>query len=584
MRRLIVLLVVVLLAASCGSSESVTPAAAPTVAPSVSAAPDSSGDVTDSAAESDDERAAPRPTTPPVKTRDDDGEVIGGNGDSRDWPIADASALGTTAPSTGDIGDVDFFNDFAYPVTFGEELVVTVADGEFTDEPGYLWFRVIEVQYGDLDGDGTDEAVVQTGFNTGGSGQFGRLGVWDLVDDRVVERGWVGTGDRADGGLWHYEISDGLVITENFLTDQGACCPNMLSQHRLALASDGLLHVEHVEPLRWMRLNNYDEADNELEFLPGTSAAVVQLSNVDETNELIFEASAGQWVTTTHRRGTQAGVLLTDSAGTVIGQSSDSSLEVQLPSSGFFRVLFTNDIRRDQSTSIDLAITANPLPAFPGWTPAVRELIIDTEPTVRLLTVAPTFDLSDGGRLNGAIDAWLGEQTDWWVADVIEYPPVEREGSDSSIGGEYELLYDVTLAADDLASFRWNWYEYVCCRPYPNYGHASLVVDLAERRIIDVDEILDLDRLDEIHDIWIGQASAEEILPLDYLDWSGADGPAFSSLALTPVGVEFGTDRLGAIGGVTTVVPYEALGDLVDADLVARARTGTQPTRFAQPR
>ena len=51
---------------------------------------------------------------------------------------------------------------------------------------------------------------------------------------------------------------------------------------------------------------------------------------------------------------------------------------------------------------------------------------------------------------------------------MIEYPPVEHEGSDESTGGEYELLYDVTLASDDLASFRWNWYEYVCCRPYPN--------------------------------------------------------------------------------------------------------------------
>ena len=460
---------------------------------------------------------------------------------------------------------------------------MTVSDGLYEDEPGFLWFAVSHIEYGDLDDDGTDEAVVQTSFNTGGSGQFGRLAVWDIVDDRVVERGWIGTGDRADGGLWHFEIRDGQIVAENFLTDQGACCPNMLTQQRLALVSDGLVHVEHVRPLRWMPLNSYDDADTELKFLPDTSAAVLQLSAIDETSEVLFEANAGQWVTTTRRHGAEAGVVIFDEAGNVVGQSANTNLEVELTTSGFFRIVFTNDVTADRATAVDLSITAHPLPDPATWTPVVRELIVDDEPLVRLLTMTPKFDLSDNGLLNGAIDAWMGSQTDWWVADVIEYPPVEREGSDASTGGEYELLYDVTLAADDLVSFRWHWYEYVCCRPRPNTGHASLVIDLAERRIIEVDEILDLDRLDEIHDIWITRAAAEETLPDDFLVWWGVDGPSFTSLALTPTGVEFGTDRLGAVGGTTTVVPYADLGDLVNADLVARARTGSEPIRLAEP-
>ena len=488
--------------------------------------------------------------------------------------------LGGPAPGSGDIRDVDFFNDFVYPVSFGEELAVTVTDGEYIDEPGYLWFSVFEVEYGDLDDDGTDEAVVQTGFNTGGTGQFGRLAVWDIVDGRIVERGWVGTGDRADGGLWHYELRDATIVTENFLTDQGACCPNMLTQQRLALVSDGLVTVESIEPLRWMALNSYDDANRELEFLAGTSAAILKLSSADETNELAFEAAADQWVTITRRRGPSSAIALFDEAGALVAESAGADLVVQLGSSGRFTLVFTNDTGGEASTVVDIAITANPLPAI-SFTPSVRELVVDEEPLVRLLAMQPTFDLSDGGRLNAEIDAWMGDQTDWWVADVIEFPPLERDGNDSSIGGEYELLYDVTMVTDEIVSFRWNWYEYVCCRPYPNYGHQSLVVDLVQRRIVPVDEIVDLGRLDAIHDIWIAQAAAEEILPADFLDWSGGDGPGFSSLALTPIGVEFGTDRQGAIGATTTVVPYEALDDLVNQDLVARARAGAQPIRLA---
>ena len=566
-RRLLVLAFFVLWASACSGSDGDQRATAPSPTATV---PASETTPTEAPAAAE-EVPTPRPSEIPTKVRE---------GDQVDGPSADPGSFGVVAPSSGDIRDVDFFNDFTYPVTFGEELAVTVVDGEFVDEPGYLWFWVFDVDYGDLDDDGTDEAVVQTGFNTGGSGQFGRLAVWDLVDGRVVERGWVGTGDRADGGLWHHEIRDGLLITENFLTDQGACCPNMLTQKRLALVSDGLVHAEHIEPLRWMTLNSYDEPDTELKFLPGTSAAVIQLSALDDTNELIFDAGAGQWVTITHRRGPEAGVVILDADGNVAGQSANADLAVQLPTSGFFRVVFTNDGNIDRSTIVDLAITATPLPTAHTWTPAVQELIVADDPKVTLLTMRPEFDLSDYGLLNGAIDEWMGDQTDWWVADLIEFPPYEREGSDDSTGGQYELLYDVTLAGDDLASFRWNWYEYVCCRPYPNYGHLSLVVDLDERRIIEVAEIVDLERLDEIHDIWLAQASVEEILPVDYLDWSGADGPAFSSLALTPTGVEFGTDRLGAIGGTTTVVPYEALGDLVNQDLVARARGGTTPIRL----
>jgi len=171
----------------------------------------------------------------------------------------------------------------------------------------------------------------------------------------------------------------------------------------------------------------------------------------------------------------------------------------------------------------------------------------------------------------------MADQTNPWVADLEEFPPLERD--DQGLGGAYELLFDVTLESEDLASFRWNWYEYVCCRPHPNHGHRSLVIDLAQQRIVPVDEILDLDRLEEIHTIWVDHADPE-FLPPDFVDVTSVT-PAFSSIALTPIGVEFGTDRSGPVPGTTTVVPFAALGDLVMSDFVERAKSGFVPTKLS---
>ena len=67
----------------------------------------------------------PRPSEAPVKTRDDAPATEGS---------LDPASLGAAAPTSGEIRDVDFYNDFVYPVTFGEEIAITVADGEYVDE------------------------------------------------------------------------------------------------------------------------------------------------------------------------------------------------------------------------------------------------------------------------------------------------------------------------------------------------------------------------------------------------------------------------------------------------------------------
>src|SRR5437763_13846551 len=85
------------------------------------------------------------------------------------------------SPAIGqvDIHSVDFKNFSYQPYCDGEEAQkLTTRSGEYSKETqmdGYadrIWFKVFEVSYGDLNGDGRDEAVVLTTCNTGGTGNF----------------------------------------------------------------------------------------------------------------------------------------------------------------------------------------------------------------------------------------------------------------------------------------------------------------------------------------------------------------------------------------------------------------------------
>lgn len=206
---------------------------------------------------------------------------------------------------------------------------------------------------------------------------------------------------------------------------------------------------------------------------------------------------------------------------------------------------------------------------LPTWTVLRSEILVEVQPPADLIYEIPQFN-GPYEAANITIAEWMANQTDWWVEGLAEFPPLDN--GNSEVGGSYELYFDATLVSADLASFRWHYYEYVCCRPYPNHGNKALVIELNTGRIIPVDEILDLDRLEEIHAVWAAHADKEMLPPVAFETFDGE--PGFTSVALTPTGVEFGTDRGGPFPGTTTVVPFDALGDLVDQQLVERARQG----------
>ncbi len=158
---------------------------------------------------------------------------------------------GHMTAATDDIRRVDFRNREYHPDCASDEAV-TAKDGSFTrdDEDNRLDFQITAVEYGDVTGDGLEEALVLTHCNSGGPGQFTEGVLFTLRGGDAVEIARLDTGDRADGGIDGAWIKNGLVVTDRYAGDDasGACCPVWID--RETLRWDGQKLVAVGEPAR----------------------------------------------------------------------------------------------------------------------------------------------------------------------------------------------------------------------------------------------------------------------------------------------------------------------------------------------
>jgi hypothetical protein len=88
------------------------------------------------------------------------------------------------------------------------------------------------VKYGDVTGDGVEEAIIYLSIQTGGSARPGLLYVYTLQQGRPKLLWHRSTGDRADGGLRAVYAPDGYLVVERNSAEgsQGACCPTRYTQ------------------------------------------------------------------------------------------------------------------------------------------------------------------------------------------------------------------------------------------------------------------------------------------------------------------------------------------------------------------
>lgn len=133
--------------------------------------------------------------------------------------VGSGSGLAQSAAAR-DIHGVDFRN-FGYSpscmnLVGSTKVAVKTVNGSYTkkDPADEVTFRVNDVVYGDLNGDGMDEAVVLTVCNTGGSGWFDDGFLYAMRNEKPVLLSQIQGGDRAYGGIRGVRIESGLLKVE----------------------------------------------------------------------------------------------------------------------------------------------------------------------------------------------------------------------------------------------------------------------------------------------------------------------------------------------------------------------------------
>ncbi len=124
------------------------------------------------------------------------------------------------------IGKFDFTN-YSYPLPQGwkdadGEVVLENGESEviISEDERKLGAKFIQTTYGDINGDGQDEAIVIIKLETGGSALPQVVYFFEWKDDKPNLITHFRTGDRADGGLRDLKVENGQLIVELYGQDR----------------------------------------------------------------------------------------------------------------------------------------------------------------------------------------------------------------------------------------------------------------------------------------------------------------------------------------------------------------------------
>lgn len=160
--------------------------------------------------------------------------------------VVNESPAGAPAKAGADLRRVDWQNR-TYKIPSDDGDGVDLIAGEYPVVDGKQewdrgdgdngWFVAQEPSFGDVDGDGVDEAIVIVIANGGGSGAFSAALVYAAGDPggepRIVAR--IPGGDRGAGGLRAVEVVEPgtLKVVRNWLADgEGALNPSLIRVER----------------------------------------------------------------------------------------------------------------------------------------------------------------------------------------------------------------------------------------------------------------------------------------------------------------------------------------------------------------
>ena len=240
-----------------------------------------------------------------------------------------------------EIRKVDFKN-FTYEPScaYDENKKITVKNGEYSYEKpadGYtdrFFFKVFEISYGDLNGDNSEEAVVLTVCNTGGTGNFTEGFIYTLKDGKPALFAKIPGGDRADGGLRTARVDNGqLVVESNDASETGgACCPEFILTTRYDASTGKLKQVGKID-----RRGIFPT--DRVKFDKGSTGTTIKIKiPANEGHRYIVGARAGQTLDVSVNTDKASVRLLEDAQTTDITNGFSSTL----PKDGDYTIEVSN--------------------------------------------------------------------------------------------------------------------------------------------------------------------------------------------------------------------------------------------------
>jgi hypothetical protein len=263
--------------------------------------------------------------------------------------LAIAFVVSTNAQS--DIRKVDFKN-FTYDVQiFETKEKLKVKDGSFdrNTEDDKLYFSIEVESYGDLDGDGKEEAVVTSIMNTGGTGNFSSGMIWTMKGGKPVILTEFEGGDRAYGGLVSVKIiNKELIVVRNDVGEAGgACCPEFHITSKYKWNGKELVQVgedvrREIYPL------------NRVSFKKGKSFSIIPLKiEKYDRKRFVIRARKGQ---TLFVSSSAKGISYNLFNGKGDVENTDNGMVVKLKVTGDFVFEVSNDTGKDLEFSVTVEI------------------------------------------------------------------------------------------------------------------------------------------------------------------------------------------------------------------------------------
>ncbi len=199
----------------------------------------------------------------------------------------------------GEIRLVDFRN-FTYNAYCGDAppegktVEVTVKNGKYeaSGENFPSYFEIAVDAYGDIDGDGKEEAAVSSLCNTGGTGQFSEGYIYTVKNGKPVLLTHFEGGDRGYEGLQSVKIKNGFLFVERNDGTANCCADKTLTtKYRW----NGKKLVEIGKPVS-RRLNSATP----IHFAAGKSSKIFELGfEAREIKTFVVGVISNQTITVT---------------------------------------------------------------------------------------------------------------------------------------------------------------------------------------------------------------------------------------------------------------------------------------------